>query len=429
MLVQQCSSFFFFFQAEDGIRDLTVTGVQTCALPIFGALSAGARPGRPLSVSGAAAPRQPSNRRGGTDHAAPSRRIDMLRGVFAGWLLRHLPRRAPWCESSAAQSRHRPARRTSRPPRSAEEPPQRGILRTVGSSSARMEELLYRAHHAAALSAAGRDRRRGARLSQRRRPVCGRGTSRDAGRRSQPAELCGAFATHRALCGAAALTVQILYEEEGDLKVGAVLARAPASFQVESPHGRRSKVKAANVLLAFERPPAAELLMEAKKFCADLDVEFLWQCSGSREFGFQELAREYVGRDPTPVQAAGVLMKLQSTPMYFYRRGKGRFQAAPEETLKLALAGLAKKKRGQETIAAGPEALARYSCPPEIAALREELLYAPDRAKAETKALEQARRGTEIGRARVRTPGTVHGGMPYSDCQCTEVRCTLPVNE
>src|SRR2546427_9379852 len=33
--------FFFFFQAEDGIRDLTVTGVQTCALPIwsFGSLS------------------------------------------------------------------------------------------------------------------------------------------------------------------------------------------------------------------------------------------------------------------------------------------------------------------------------------------------------------------------------------------------------
>src|SRR3989440_5070210 len=28
-------TFFFFFQAEDGIRDLIVTGVQTCALPIF----------------------------------------------------------------------------------------------------------------------------------------------------------------------------------------------------------------------------------------------------------------------------------------------------------------------------------------------------------------------------------------------------------
>src|SRR5205085_5021034 len=31
-------SVFFFFQAEDGIRDLTVTGVQTCALPIFSVL-------------------------------------------------------------------------------------------------------------------------------------------------------------------------------------------------------------------------------------------------------------------------------------------------------------------------------------------------------------------------------------------------------
>src|SRR5207249_9016532 len=29
---------FFFFQAEDGIRDRNVTGVQTCALPIFGAI-------------------------------------------------------------------------------------------------------------------------------------------------------------------------------------------------------------------------------------------------------------------------------------------------------------------------------------------------------------------------------------------------------
>src|SRR2546430_8658290 len=36
-------SFFFFFQAEDGIRDLTVTGVQTCALPIWVMRRAGVR--------------------------------------------------------------------------------------------------------------------------------------------------------------------------------------------------------------------------------------------------------------------------------------------------------------------------------------------------------------------------------------------------
>src|SRR3712207_7296689 len=37
MLTLMLSSilFFFFFQAEDGIRDIGVTGVQTCALPIF----------------------------------------------------------------------------------------------------------------------------------------------------------------------------------------------------------------------------------------------------------------------------------------------------------------------------------------------------------------------------------------------------------
>src|SRR2546430_10128716 len=34
MLLVSLVSSFFFFQAEDGIRDLTVTGVQTCALPI-----------------------------------------------------------------------------------------------------------------------------------------------------------------------------------------------------------------------------------------------------------------------------------------------------------------------------------------------------------------------------------------------------------
>jgi len=184
--------------------------------------------------------------------------------------------------------------------------------------------------------------------------------------------------------------MQVLYEEEGELKVGAVLAQAPASFQVESPHGRRSKVKAASVLLTFEQPAAAELLREAGRYAEGLDAEFLWQCAAAGEFDFRGLAREYVGREPTPVEAAGVLVKLHAAPMYFYRRGKGRFQAAPEETLKLALAGLERKKRQQEQIAAWSAALARFECPPEIAVLKDELLYAPDRNKPETRALEQA---------------------------------------
>ncbi len=184
--------------------------------------------------------------------------------------------------------------------------------------------------------------------------------------------------------------MNLLYEEEGGFKVGAVLAHAPASFQVESPHGKRSKVKAAQVLLSFERPSGAELLAGAGAFAGELDTDFLWQCGPEGEFGFQDLARDYVGREPTATEAAGVLMKLHSAPMYFYRRGRGRYQKAPEATLKLALAGAEKKKRQLEAIAQWAAQLQRFECPPEIARLRDELLYAPDRNRPETKALEQA---------------------------------------
>jgi exoribonuclease II len=194
--------------------------------------------------------------------------------------------------------------------------------------------------------------------------------------------------------------VQVLYEEEGDVKVGTVLAQAPASFQVESPHGRRTKVKAASVLLSFEHPAAGELLEQARRFAEGVDTEFIWQCS-SGEFDFRNLAREYVGRDPSAVEAAGVLLKLHSAPMYFYRRGKGRFQAAPADTLKLALAGLEKKKRQAAEVAMWTESLARFECPPQIAALQDELLYAPDRNKPETRAFEDACRQTGLTPARL----------------------------
>jgi len=195
--------------------------------------------------------------------------------------------------------------------------------------------------------------------------------------------------------------MQLLYEEGGDLKVAAVLDQAPASFQVETQHGRRAKVKATQVLLTFERPGGAELLEHARQFAAGLDTEFLWQCSGGAEFGFQDLARDYVGRAPTAIESAGVLIKLHSAPMYFYRRGRGRFQAAPEETLKLALASVEKKKRQQEAIGLWAAALGRNDCPPEIAALRDELLYSPDGNKPETKALEQACRETGLTTAKL----------------------------
>lgn len=208
--------------------------------------------------------------------------------------------------------------------------------------------------------------------------------------------------------------MNVLYEEEGELRVGAVLARTPASFQVESPHGRRSKIKATSVVLSFERPSAGELLAAARSFAEGLDTDFLWQCRKGAEFGFEELARDYVGREPAPAEAAGVLLKLHSAPMYFYRRGRGRYQAAPEETLRLALAGLEKKQRLQERIAAWAASIARFECPPEIAALRDELLYEGSRAKPEARALEQACAQTGLSAAQLfRRCGLLADGHAY----------------
>src|SRR5256885_8228734 len=75
--------FFFFFQAEDGIRDYKVTGVQTCALPIWrpwaGAAGAGCAPrsDRPAASSGrcvGCAQRPRRRRRSCTTRSRSSRR-------------------------------------------------------------------------------------------------------------------------------------------------------------------------------------------------------------------------------------------------------------------------------------------------------------------------------------------------------------------
>src|SRR5256886_12899757 len=62
-----CLSVIFFFQAEDGIRDLTVTGVQTCALPIYELLERGRLRQEPARKRAAQFPGQ-------TVHAQAARR-------------------------------------------------------------------------------------------------------------------------------------------------------------------------------------------------------------------------------------------------------------------------------------------------------------------------------------------------------------------
>ena len=98
--------------------------------------------------------------------------------------------------------------------------------------------------------------------------------------------------------------MNILYEEDGSFKVGSIMADNTTSLQVESLSGKRSKIKAANVLLRFAQPGLSEFMAQAESIAADMDVEFLWECCPPEEFGFDTLSSEYFGHAPSPLEAA-----------------------------------------------------------------------------------------------------------------------------
>ena len=195
--------------------------------------------------------------------------------------------------------------------------------------------------------------------------------------------------------------VNVFYEEEGTLKVGSVLADNTATLQVEAPHGKRSKIKNAGVLLRFELPPIVDFMPQAQRAADALDLDFLWQCSSGDEFGFAGLASEYYGRAPTPVESAGVLLKLHGAPMYFYKRGKGRYKAAPEDALKAALASVERKKQQAATKAEYVAQLSAGALPEELKAQLDTLLFSPDKNSIEWKALEEASVSARVSPARV----------------------------
>ena len=195
--------------------------------------------------------------------------------------------------------------------------------------------------------------------------------------------------------------MNVLYEDDGTFKVATVLVDGENSLRVQAPHGKRAKIKVKDVLLRFPEPGAADLLAQAERLAGGIETDFLWECCGGEEFGFAELAREYCGRAPSAVEAAGILVKLHSAPMYFHRKGRGRYRAAPPETLHAALAGIERKKQQQLQISAWAEELASGALPEEFLPLLAQLLYKPDRNRAETKALEEACARTGLSPAKL----------------------------
>lgn len=183
--------------------------------------------------------------------------------------------------------------------------------------------------------------------------------------------------------------MNIFYEESGQFKVAAIVQKNDATYQVDTQHGKRTKVKANSVFAEFDGDMAA-FLENAQAQAADIDTDLLWEVCGEEEFSAEAIAEEYYGHAPTKTELAATLIALYAAPMYFYKKAKGVFKAAPEETLKQALAAIERKKQQDAQIDAWAEALKRDEMPPEIAADLKTILHAPDKQSLTYKAFTKA---------------------------------------
>ncbi len=193
--------------------------------------------------------------------------------------------------------------------------------------------------------------------------------------------------------------MNILYEEDGSFKVGSIMADNTTSLQIESISGKRSKVKAANVMQRFTQPTLSEFIAQAESLAATIEVDFLWECCPADEFGFEQIASEYFGHLPSPLEAVAALIRLHGAPIYFHKKGKGRYRAAPPDVLKAALAGAEKKRQQLVLQARYTEQLSRFELPVEFTEHLPYLLYKPDRNTLEVKALEAACAATHLSAA------------------------------
>ncbi|MEI7429165.1 MAG: RNB domain-containing ribonuclease [Betaproteobacteria bacterium] len=184
--------------------------------------------------------------------------------------------------------------------------------------------------------------------------------------------------------------MHVIFEEDGAFKTATILTDNDASLQVETVSGKRLKIKSSNVLLRFPSPAPGELLASAEALAEGIETEFLWECAGDGEFLFGDFANDYFGHQATAVEATALLLALHSAPVYFHRKGKGRFRKAPSDILQAALAGLEKKRQQALAIERMTAQLKSSTLPPEFLPLLNQLLYKPDRNRIETKALEIA---------------------------------------
>ncbi|MDE2160110.1 MAG: RNB domain-containing ribonuclease [Burkholderiales bacterium] len=181
-----------------------------------------------------------------------------------------------------------------------------------------------------------------------------------------------------------------LFDDAGKFHAGRLMSEAEASVQIELDSGKRVKVKAANVMLRFDKPAPVELMAQAQALALEIDLDLAWACAPEAEFGFADLARDYFDAAAGPEQQAAALLRLFDAPHYFRRLGKGLFRKAPEETVKAALLGIERKKQLALQIEQWAAELVAGRCPEPVREQLYRILFKPDKNGAEYKAVVAA---------------------------------------
>ena len=216
--------------------------------------------------------------------------------------------------------------------------------------------------------------------------------------------------------------MNLLYEEGGDIKIAAVQSATGTgdaeSWQATSLSGKKIKLKAKEVWLRFEKPEAQAAMDEALVLSKDIDLQLLWDCAPEEEFGLVDVSLEYFGSQATISQQVALAIALQDAPVFFRRKGRGRFQRAPLEQLQAGLAALERKQKELEQQSVWQQDLVAGIFPDSLKSSAKQLLFSPDKNSSAYKALIAA--CTETGEspaqlmircAAIESPLAYHQGM------------------
>ncbi len=216
--------------------------------------------------------------------------------------------------------------------------------------------------------------------------------------------------------------MNLLYEEGGDIKIAAVQSATGTgdaeSWQATSLSGKKIKLKAKEVWLRFEKPEAQAAMDEALVLSKDIDLQLLWDCAPEEEFGLVDVSLEYFGSQATIPQQVALAIALQDAPVFFRRKGRGRFQRAPLEQLQAGLAALERKQKELEKQSVWQQDLVTGIFPDTLKSSAKQLLFSPDKNSSAYKALIAA--CTETGEspaqlmircAAIESPLAYHQGM------------------